>query len=72
MEYRIVRPHGGVTWMEARGRLVLDEQGEPERMVGVCMDVTQRKLAEEELRVRLAQQNAVARLGALALSSRDR
>ena len=71
MEYRIVRPDGAVAWVEARGRLVLGEQGDPERLVGICMDVTQRKLAEESLRVRLAQQNAVARLGALALSSRD-
>jgi len=71
VEYRIVRPDGGIAWLEARGRLVRDEKGEPERLVGVCMDVTQRKLAEEALRGRLAQQNAVARLGALAISSRD-
>jgi PAS domain S-box-containing protein len=71
VEYRIVRPDGAVVWIEARGQLVLDDHGDPERLVGVCVDVTARKLAEEALRVRLAQQNAVARLGALALSSRD-
>jgi PAS domain S-box-containing protein len=71
VEYRIVRPDGGIAWLEARGRLVLDDKSEPERIVGVRMDVTQRKLAEESLRGRLAQQNAIARLGALALSSRD-
>ncbi len=70
-EYRIVRPSGDVVWTESRGRLVLDDKGDPERLVGVCIDVTARKLADEELRIRLAQQNAVARLGALALSSRD-
>src|SRR5205807_10665832 len=37
VEYRIVRPDASIAWLEARGRLVLDEKGEPERMAGVCM-----------------------------------
>jgi PAS domain S-box-containing protein len=49
VEYRIVRPDRTVAWLEARGRIFLDELGEPERMAGVCMDVTERKRAEEDL-----------------------
>jgi two-component system cell cycle sensor histidine kinase/response regulator CckA len=71
VEYRILQPRGGMAWLEAKGRLILDERGEPFSLVGVCVDITARKLADEELRQRLAQQNAVARLGALALSTRD-
>jgi PAS domain S-box-containing protein len=48
-EYRIVRPDGGIAWVEARGRLSLDERGQPARMAGICMDITVRKRAEEEL-----------------------
>jgi len=70
-EYRIVRPDGAEVWLEVRGKVVADERGEAARVVGVCIDIALRKLQEGELRLRLAQQNAVARLGALALSTRD-
>ena len=49
VEYRIVTPVGDVRWLEARGRVFLDAAGEPERMAGVCMDVTGRKQVEEKL-----------------------
>jgi PAS domain S-box-containing protein len=52
IEYRIVRPDGDVRWIEARGQMFLSGEGDPERFVGVCMDVTDRKRAEEELRWR--------------------
>ena len=48
IEYRIVVPSGTVKWVEGRGRLFRDKAGRPGRMVGVCMDVTARKLAEEQ------------------------
>jgi protein-histidine pros-kinase len=51
IEYRIVRADGTVRWVEGRGRLFLDDRGEPERMVGVCLDITERKHAEERFRL---------------------
>lgn len=48
VEYRIL-VGDEVRWLEARGRLMLDDAGEPARMVGVCMDITERKLAEAAL-----------------------
>ncbi len=50
IEYRIVRPDGGVRWVEGRGQLFADGDGRPERMVGVCVDVTDRKESEHALR----------------------
>ncbi len=50
MEYRIVLPDGEVRWVEGRGKVFLDASGAPMRVVGVCTDVTERKLAEEALR----------------------
>ncbi len=47
IEYRIVRKDGSVRWVEGQGRLFLDADGKPDRMVGVCADVTERKNAEE-------------------------
>jgi PAS domain S-box-containing protein len=47
IEYRSLLPDGTVTWTSARGQVVCDAEDRPARMVGVCMDVTERKHAEE-------------------------
>jgi signal transduction histidine kinase len=49
-EYRTTFPDGSVHWIGARGRAVFDETGESERMLGVAMDITNNKLAEDALR----------------------
>jgi len=43
VEYRIVRPDGEVRWVEGVGQVFADAEGRPERMVGICSDVTERK-----------------------------
>jgi PAS domain S-box-containing protein len=47
IEYRIVRPDGHVRWLSATGRAIIDGDGCPRRMVGICRDVTERKRAAE-------------------------
>jgi PAS domain S-box-containing protein len=71
IEYRIALADGTVRWVEGSGKLYRDEQGRPERMVGVCADITARKQAEANLVVRARQQQAVASLGELALRERE-
>ena len=51
IEYRIVRGDGTMRWVEGRGQLFLNDRGEPDRMVGVCADVTERKQSEERFRL---------------------
>jgi len=51
IEYRIVRADGTMRWVEGRGQLFLNDRGEPDHMVGVCADVTERKLSEERFRL---------------------
>jgi len=58
-EWRVVWPDGSVHWIAGRGQVFMDDCGEPSRMLGVNIDVTDRKLAEHELataseRLRLA------------------
>jgi len=48
--HRVIRPDGQVRTVEARGRVEVDAEGEPIRMVGTCQDVTAFKLAEERFR----------------------
>ncbi len=48
-EYRFIRPDGEVRTLEARGHVIRDAGGQPLRMIGTSMDITERKQAEEEL-----------------------
>lgn len=48
-EFRCVWPDGSVRWVGARGRIERDAIGTPLRMIGVNMDVTERKEFQTEL-----------------------
>ena len=52
-EFRIVTPEGGIRWIVARGQRFLKSTGEPERLMGVCLDITPRKQMENRLREQL-------------------
>jgi PAS domain S-box-containing protein len=51
MEYRVLLPDGTLRWIGARGRCTNGEDNEPTRLVGVSMDVTERKQAQERFRL---------------------
>jgi PAS domain S-box-containing protein len=48
-EYRIVSGDGPVRWIASRGRPFFNSAGEPERMLGLSMDITERKRTEVAL-----------------------
>jgi len=49
-EYRVLLPEGGLRWIGASGSTSYNDQGEPLRMSGICIDISERKQAEEALR----------------------
>ncbi len=49
-EWRVVWPDGNIRWVAARGQVFKDGMGRPLRMVGVNLDITPSKKAEEALR----------------------
>jgi len=50
-EYRIVRhADGGERWVHGMGRLEFDDQGQPVRMIGTILDITEQKQQEHMLR----------------------
>jgi len=47
--YRVLRPDGSVTWLEESGRAFFDAQGKMLRAIGIGVDVSDRKHAEEAI-----------------------
>jgi PAS domain S-box-containing protein len=59
LEFRILHPQDGIRWLLSRGRLILNAQGEPIRLSGINLDITDRKqlelaLQKKEEQLRLA------------------
>ena len=50
LEHRLQFPHGHIKFIEERWRTVRDAGGTPQRAVGTCHDITERKRAEQETR----------------------
>ena len=48
--YRVVLQTGSVRWLNSRGKVYKDASGTPVRMTGSVTDITERKLALDELR----------------------
>jgi PAS domain S-box-containing protein len=50
IEFRFHHADGSIRWMEGRGEAVYSQKGEPVRLYGVGIDITDRKEAERALR----------------------
>jgi PAS domain S-box-containing protein len=48
-EWRVIWPDGSIHWIAGRGQVFMDESGEPSRLLGLNIDITERKQAEEAL-----------------------
>jgi PAS domain S-box-containing protein len=48
-EFRIQHPRLGERWMTSFARTIYDEGGIPQRMLGVTLDITEHKIAEQQV-----------------------
>jgi two-component sensor histidine kinase len=64
------QPEKDERWVEAIAS-VIEENGAPARMLGICRNVTDRQKLLRELRMRAKQQETIARLGERALTEGD-
>ncbi len=62
MEFRIIWPDGSIRWLDDQGATYRDATGRPLYMTGMCIDITERKRAEEALRAAKEQAEAASRL----------
>ncbi len=66
VEFRIVRPDRSVHWVEAKGHGEYGADGRPSRMLGIALEITERKRAADELNKRgdqLAEAQRIAQIG---------
>ena len=75
VEYRIKRG-GELRWVESRCFITYDGEGRPERLVGVSIDITERKRVEEQQRILVAEldhrvKNVLATVQAVAGHTMD-
>jgi PAS domain S-box-containing protein len=76
VEYRITRSGGEFRWVESRSFIINDGNGHAQRVVGVNIDVTERKRVEEHQRVLMAEldhrvKNALATVSAVVSRTLD-
>ncbi|WP_423383223.1 PAS domain-containing protein [Burkholderia sp. LMG 32019] len=68
VEYRVRTKSGEFRWIQSRGQALWDSAGEPYRMVGWIMDISDRRRAEEQLR---ESREELKRLSASILRARE-
>ena len=49
IDHRVVLPDGDIRFVHEQGEVTFDENDEPARMMGTVQDITERKIAEQEL-----------------------
>lgn len=64
-EFRVLREDGTTCWITARGKFYYASSGDAERMLGIAVDVTERKEMEQRLH------QSQERLGAVVRSAMD-
>ena len=50
IQYRIMHPDLSVHWLHEKGKVFKNQNGKPERIIGVTNSITKQKLAEEKLK----------------------
>ena len=76
VEYRVIRPDGELRWVETRCFISFSGEGHPHRVIGVSIDITERKGVEEHQRTLLAEldhrvKNALATVSAVVAQTQQ-
>ena len=69
VQYRIIRPDGSIRWIVSHGRIHSGDSEETNRLMGVSIDITERKRAEKQLEERLQFETLLTDLSAGFINS---
>ena len=72
LDFRIQRPDGAVRWLNSKGQASYGPDGTPLRVVGLSIDITDRKQTEEALRKSEAELHLVADSAPVSIAHCDR
>jgi PAS domain S-box-containing protein len=64
-DFKVIWPDGSVHWIYAKGKVFKNNQGKPIRMVGINMDITERKTIEELNKLSLRAMEGLNQSGSL-------
>lgn len=70
-EWRITWPDRSIHWIAGRAQVFFDDAGRPKRMVGINLDITERKQVEVSLRKSQELSDALNRINSLIFSTLD-
>lgn len=59
IEYRILHPSGETRWVRAEGEVTRGPDGQPERMFGFVLDITEQKQTEERIAAQLREKEVL-------------
>jgi PAS domain S-box-containing protein len=71
LDFRILHSSGELCYFHCRGAMIFDENGNPKRFVGTAQDITERKLAEIQIRQQLSRLTALRIIDQAITSSFD-
>jgi PAS domain S-box-containing protein len=71
VEFRVLRKNSELRYIHCTGAIEFDEAGKPVRYVGTAQDVTERKLAEIQIRQQIEQLTALRKIDQAISSSFD-
>lgn len=70
LEFRIQHPRLGLRWIVSMGRVIMQDD-QPVRMSGICIDMTERKQGEEQLRAAKEEAEQARRQAESASQAKD-
>ena len=71
LDFRIFRKNGELRYLQCRGAITFDSTGRPLRFIGMAQDITERKLAEIQIRQQIERLSALRKIDQAISTSFD-
>ena len=69
LDFRLLRRNGELRYIQSRGAVLFDPAGSPARFIGTAQDVSERKLAEIQIRQQIQHLTALGKIDQAIIST---